>query len=354
MRWIVVGAAIGALCSGCGQSEPPAATPAASQDFGPTAVNRAPIVESVRIDPAEPARGALLRAVVTARDPDGQSVTLTHHWFLDGAEQATSDASFPLDGVDEGAEIRVSVSASDGELESEAAAASVRVTGRPPQLGAAVLEPAGSVMAGQPLVVRTNVMDPDGDPVDLEYAWYVNDELRADTGSVFSTAGLKNGDSIYAEVRAKDGSTVTDPQRTPAVKVDGTNPEITSTPPGFREDGQFRYQVVAVDPNGDKRLRYSLETGPDGMVIDNVLGGVTWTPHDVKPGVYPVVVVVRDSRGLETKQSFSVTVQQRTAASVPATPDTEIGSEPAPNERHHRHTRPASPQASPPAESTEE
>jgi hypothetical protein len=90
MRWSAIGVAVGALCVGCGESAPPpsaAAAPAAG-DFAAAAANRAPILESVRIDPSEPAQGAIVHAVVTARDPDGQGVVLTHRWFVDGAEQA--------------------------------------------------------------------------------------------------------------------------------------------------------------------------------------------------------------------------------------------------------------------------
>jgi hypothetical protein len=121
-------------------------------------------------------------------------------------------------------------------------------------------------------------------------------------------------------VRATDGSSWAEPQRTPMVTVGSAHPEITSTPPGFREDGQFRYRIVAVDPDGDRRLRYSLEKGPDGMVIDDIVGELVWRPGDAQKGVHPVTVVVRDSGGLETKQSFSVTVQEEKRDSADAVP----------------------------------
>ena len=341
MRRLAIGFAIGAVCGGCGEGAPPAAAPAPSQNFATTAVNRPPVIESVRLEPAEPTQGAVVRAVVIARDPEGQPVTLTRRWFVDGAEQQGNGESLALEAVAKGAEIRVSVTASDGALVSDAIDASGRVIDRPPQISSALINPPDMVAPGQPVTVSLGAADPDGDALDYEYVWYVNGERRDDSGSLFKTDGLKTGDSIYAEVRATDGNHWTDPVRTPVVKVGrGTgHPEITSAPPGFREDGTFQYQVVAVDPDGDKRLRYSLEKGPDGMAIDDVLGEVLWRPHDAKPGVYPVVVVVRDSSGLETKQSFSVTVQQQAqpAISVPAAPAPD--SAPAADGPHRRHTR---------------
>jgi Putative Ig domain len=312
MRALAIGVAFGALCIGCGEDSPPAASSSApAAQFSESAANRAPIIESVRIDPSDPAQGAVVHAVVTARDPDGQGVVLTHRWFVDGAEQGASDATFALDQAGKGAEIRVSVTASDGALASDAIDASVRVTDRSPSITSTILVPSGSVAPGQTVNARAGAMDPDGDPVNFEYTWYVNGERREDTGALFATDKLKHGDSIYAEVRATDGSTWTDPQRTPIVTVGNAHPEILSTPPGFREDGEFRYKVEAVDPDGDKRLRYALEKGPDGMVIDDITGNLVWRPRTGQIGVHPVTVVVRDSGGLETKQSFSVTMQEK-------------------------------------------
>ncbi len=339
MRGLAIGFAIGALCVGCGEGAPPAPTSAtASLEFGEAAGNRAPIIESVRLDPAEPAQSATVSAVVMARDPDGQPVKLVHRWFVDGAEQRTDAPTFALEGVAKGAEIRVSVVASDGVLTSDAMEWSARVIDRLPQITSAVLAPEGSVASGQPISARAAAADPDGDPVDFEYAWFVNGERRSDTGSVLATDGLKGGDAIYAEVRASDGSNWSDPQRTASVSIGGAHPEITSTPPGPREDGEFRYQVVAVDPDGDKRLRYSLEQGPDGMAIDDVVGTLTWRPHEAKPGVHSVIVVVRDSSGLETKQSFSVTLAERTETIA------------APQGRHNRLRKPAEPTPASPEE----
>lgn len=312
MRRLAIGVTFGALCVACGEGAPPAGTTASSSnEFTESIGNRAPVVESVRIDPAEPAQGAVLRAVVIARDPDGQPVVLTHRWFLDGAEQGVGDASFALDSAGKGAEVRVSVTASDGVMVSDAMEASARVIDRSPSLTQAILVPSGAVAPGQTINARAGAMDPDGDPVDYEYTWYVNGERREGQGALFATDGLVRGDSVQAEVRATDGTSWSEPQRTAMVTVGNAHPEITSTPPGLREDGEFRYQVVAVDPDGDKRLRYSLEQGPDGMSVDDILGELVWRPRSDQKGVHVVTVVVRDSGGLETKQSFSVTMEER-------------------------------------------
>jgi hypothetical protein len=105
---------------------------------------------------------------------------------------------------------------------------------------------------------RAVVADPDGDDIDVEYVWYVNGKVAKASGSVFQTGDLKQGDEIQAEIRASDGTNWTRAQRTRRVKVGSHHPEIRSTPPDFREDGVFRYEVVAEDPDGDRRLRFAL------------------------------------------------------------------------------------------------
>jgi hypothetical protein len=319
-----IGIALGALYVGCGESTPPPAAASSAVVVASSPGNHAPVIESLRLEPAEPAQGATVSAVVMARDPDGQSVVLTHRWFVDGAEQqGVQGPTLALADAAKGAQIRVAVTASDGVMTSEMSEVSTRVIDRAPQITGAMIAPEKSVTPGQPVTASAGAGDPDGDALTFDYTWYVNGERRSETGSLFKTDGLKNGDTIYAEIRATDGSSWTDPLRTDAVTVGSAHPEIVSKPPSLREDGVFRYQVEAVDPDGDKRLRYSLEKAPPGMAIDNMLGDVVWKPADQKPGVFPVVVVVRLS-GLETKQSFSVTVQQSEGkpapTSLPAAP----------------------------------
>src|SRR5262249_34019538 len=156
----------------------------------------------------------------------------SHRWYVDGAERRTTDSGLALEGVAKGAQIRVVVTATDGALTSEAAEATARVIDRPPSLTAAVLMPRGSVAPGQPVTAQGGAADPDGDPITYDYTWFVNGERRSDGGSMLKTDGLKRGDAIYAEVRATDGNSWTEPKRTEVVTVGAAHPEITSTPPG--------------------------------------------------------------------------------------------------------------------------
>lgn len=315
MRSIVAACAIGVVGVACGgDPEPAPATgsePTAARGFSEAReVAAAPVIERVRLEPREPARDEVVRAVVSARDPNGDPVELDYRWRIDGTPQRWGEESLELAGVRKGAVVEVEVTASDGSLRSDPARAEVSVIDRPPALTALTVDPPEEVAPGSPVKAQADASDPDGDRVRFEYRWLVNGEASAERGDVFVAEDLQQGDTIQVEVRAGDGTSWTRPKRSAPVRVGSAHPEITSRPPGFRGDGVFRYAVEAEDPDGDRLLRYRLDEAPDGMVIDSVLGEVSWRPAEGQTGVHPVKVVVRDSSGLETSQSFRVTVRE--------------------------------------------
>jgi PKD repeat protein len=88
-------------------------------------------------------------------------------------------------------------------------------------------------------------------------------------------------------------------------------PVIVSAPVRFAaEDVQYRYQVVAEDPEetfGDT-LTYSLSAAPAGMSIDSSTGLITWLPPVGSPRSNDVTVVATDSLGATGTQSFTITL----------------------------------------------
>jgi len=89
--------------------------------------------------------------------------------------------------------------------------------------------------------------------------------------------------------------------------VSNQAPEITSTSVKTATvEIEYVYDVEATDPNPKDVLTYFLTTEPDGMLIDEDNGVITWTPDTV--GNFDVTVVVSDRGGLSDTQSFTITV----------------------------------------------
>lgn len=302
-RTAVCAAVTALLCAlGCGSDEGAGATGAASR-----AGNSLPVIDHVGLDPSHPSPGETLRAVVRARDPDGDPVELRHDWTVDGVAVLETGPELVLEGVDKGAVVEVSVVASDALGESEPAGDSVVVANRRPTLEAAEIEPRGDVEAGEVLRVSASGDDPDGDSIDYAVEWRVDGRTTPHRGPTLSTASFSPGTVIQARVVASDGEDESDPIDTPLVRIADGAPVIRSQPGGMTADGVFRYRVDATDPEGQP-LRFSLRMAPAGMQIDPLSGLLEWRPVRSQSGRHPVEIVVEDGTGTKTIQAFEVTV----------------------------------------------
>ena len=92
---------------------------------------------------------------------------------------------------------------------------------------------------------------------------------------------------------------------------DNAAPAIISTPPnkyGLNQKA-YRYQIQAIDPDGDE-LRYQLLDSPDGAIVSTDTGEVVWFPESVLPGdTATFTVEVADGRGGTDSQTFTVEVE---------------------------------------------
>jgi len=284
------------------------------------AANQPPRVERLRLEPAEPMPGDTLRALATVRDPDGDRVTQSFRWQVAGRELPESGAEIELRGVAKGDEIEVWATASDGRAQSEAVTASATVANRRPVLENVALQPAGSVVPGEPAVAMPVAKDPDGDPLEYRFRWTVNETPVEDQEEAsLRTEGLQPGDQIRVQVVASDGESESDAAWSGVLLVGNAAPEIVSTPSGVTAGEAFRYQLEARDPEGDRSLRYQLRKGPEGMTLNPVLGELRWQPRAEQAGVHPVEIAVEDSQGGRSVQVFELTVGP-SAAPPPAAP----------------------------------
>lgn len=302
-------AALGGLAIGCSDGVPEPETPGgATLAAGAEAEGAAPEIQRLRLEPAEPLPGDRVRAVVMARDPDGDRVELGYRWSVAGRPVSGDGAEITLPDLAKGDPIEVEVIASDGTWESEPVRAAVEVRNRRPLVVGVRLEPTPTVAPGDKVVALAVGEDEDEDEIEYEYQWRVNGRSVDAEGPSLDTASLAHGDEIQVRVTASDGDAESDPVESVVVRVGNASPEILSDPSGFREDGLFAYSVEARDPDGDRNLRYSLRQAPEGMQVDPILGEVSWRPTPEQTGRHTVEVVVQDREGASTVQRFELDV----------------------------------------------
>ncbi|WP_293313893.1 putative Ig domain-containing protein [Microcoleus sp. PH2017_08_TRC_O_A] len=144
----------------------------------------------------------------------------------------------------------------------------------------------------------------------LRYEKTAADIVTPGTGETGSNAGGSTG--LYpVKLEASDGQGGKDIQEyNIRVWPDPTNsnPVIVSEPVqrfGL-DDKIYRYQLVAVDPDGD-RLKYRLVDGPLGALINGDSGELLWFPENILPGSKAdFTVEVADPRGGKGLQTFTV------------------------------------------------
>jgi len=301
------------LAVACGGAEQ-TARPSGSAMSAPPSLeirdeNAAPVVERLYLNPRSPLPGTAVEANVEVRDPDGDPYRLSFDWKVNGEVAASGPRPrFMLKDVRKGDRIEVTVVATDGRLESEPVSERTRIGNRPPLLQGVLLDPQGTVRSGDDLLASPQATDADDDPLDYQYTWLVNDLEAGQRGREFSTRGLKRGDKVRVRVVASDGSEASRPQETREVTMGNSPPLIREIPNAQTDEGLFRYNFEAEDPDGDRNLRFRLGKAPEGMRIDPILGVATWRPKESQAGVHPVEVIVQDTHGDGSALRFEVTV----------------------------------------------
>lgn len=188
------------------------------------------------------------------------------------------------------------------------------VGNRAPRMNGVQIQPADRITAGADVRVVADAIDPDGDPVEFIYTWWVNDEEQEVEGPVFETLGLKAGDTLRVQIVASDGRKESSPTISPPLPIANGAPRITSMPEWKTTTGKLTYQVEAEDPEGDTDLRFALGTAPAGMTISELGGLVVWLPERDQMGVHPIEILVTDSAGAFGSQTFELTLDPPDAA----------------------------------------
>jgi hypothetical protein len=172
--------------------------------------NGPPTAPVLHIEPAAPEAGDPLTLVydTLATDPDGDTLTTSITWYVDGSENLGFRDLTDIDGayVDGNEVYRAVVSVTDGVNTPVTAEATVTVANTPPTLTTPSINPP-TPNDDDDLVVSARGNDPDGGRVSYRYTWY-RDGIEAtdvgDTNTVPASATTV-GESWTATVSASDG-----------------------------------------------------------------------------------------------------------------------------------------------------
>ena len=186
-------------------------TPRLGTRSGPPAeaevnVANSPPAVSVTLTPDAPSHSTALEVVSTAMDRDGDVVTLSVQWFLNGTPYPASGNIIAGESLKGGQQWRVEVTPNDGTDTGASATASTQVVNSAPQLSGLLLTPVVPSKAA-PLTATATASDPDGDEITIEYTWRVNGiQVMEAVGGQLGPTHFSKGQTVSVETVAKDGT----------------------------------------------------------------------------------------------------------------------------------------------------
>ena len=159
---------------------------------------------------------------------------------------------------------------------------------------------------GKDLEVVEKVEDPDGDVIDVERTWFVNDVRIPDAEYRRAADRCKRGDRIQVEVSVDDGQTRAI-ARSAVTTILNTPPEILNDTRDLTTiDG---FSVQAKDADGDK-IAFNLEGAPPSLTIDPERGVLHYKGSPDDPaGNYKVVIIAEDGNGGFARWTFAMGVE---------------------------------------------
>jgi len=286
--------------SGCGKDDPSSSTPKTS---APPPLVLSPVVETpsalgdvrVTLSPEAPRAGDDLTAVIS-----GTKGGISYQWTRNGELLQEESNRLPAHSAVKGDTVSVSVHAENGTT-----AASVQIVNTPPEIISLPFEDP-YISAGREIRVNPEGVDPDGDELTYRYVWTLNGEdLFFEEGASLPPDRFKKGDRIALKVIPNDGDDDGEPFQGAEFTVPNSPPYFVSEPPRDFLGHEYLYRPVVSDPDDDP-LAYRLESGPDGMEIDEVTGEIRWAISPADAGEHLIRIVVEDSEGMSAVQEYAL------------------------------------------------
>jgi len=169
-------------------------------------LNSVPVV-TLAFDPEAPTTEDELRVVPTAEDADGDPVTFTYAWSLEGAPAGYSFDTVPADATTQGDRWSVTVTPSDPEGAGLPVVAEVTIANSAPEVLAVSLVPDQPYVTDD-VVATANGYDADGDTIVYDYRWFVDGtEAQSGPSDTLPAGSFAKHQRISVEVTPNDGVT---------------------------------------------------------------------------------------------------------------------------------------------------
>lgn len=278
---------------------------AAEEKAGPLRENHLPVIFAVNVSPSRVTQASPITLKVNASDPDGDPVNLKYRWLLNGEEIPITTNTLSQDEFKKGDSITVFITPDDGKDEGDPYRVDIVVSNLPPEVKNIEFSPPSPTVRDN-IKVIANAVDPEGDPVHLRYAWFVDSvQVEGIEGDTLPNSYLKKGASVVVEVIPSDDESTGPSLVSQEITIANSPPKITSVPPDSVSGNRYTYQVIATDPDGDP-ITFLLENSPEGMSINPKTGLLNWQFRPEEKGEYSFTVIAEDIDGARATQTITL------------------------------------------------
>lgn len=218
-------------------------------------INNSPPTVSVELTPEAPIRAQPIQALATAEDLDGDEVSFTFSWEINGAATDHTGPEFPAMVARRNDRVTVTVVGFDGEDESEPATANATLRNSPPVADVYLTPEAPDTT--HTLIAHASGTDADDDPLTFDYSWEINGEQLPQTTPELPSQLTRRDDVVRVRVVARDGRSLSEaaydeveiqnsPPSAPTVQIVATEDRVSSFAPLVCE-----IVVPSIDPDRD-------------------------------------------------------------------------------------------------------
>lgn len=239
------------------------------------------------------------------------SPSIAYEWTINkGIIQDVKDETLPTSYFSKGDRITCTITAEDslGRKSKPYSLGPIVIKNSPPVITWADFAQTDSIYKGVDLSLDIETEDIDGDDIDVQYTWYIDNEPVSED-EVLDGDLMEAGKSVKVELVPFDGDTTGEVfEITRPIITQNLPPKIIGTPQPVLTDTLITCKINAEDPDGDP-ITYSIKEGPPGLIIDKT-GMIRWkSPSVNKDTIYHITVKITDPTGAgrEIKIPLSIT-----------------------------------------------
>ncbi|MES2641108.1 MAG: hypothetical protein V4850_16590 [Myxococcota bacterium] len=250
--------------------------------------NTLPVIATVTLTPSPAYEETTLTCAPTATDADGDPITYTYGWTVDGAAVSATGATLTGADFDKEAAVVCSATPNDGSGSGAVSNSNVvTISNTAPVMTSVALTPA-SASESSTLTCTPAATDADSDAVSYAYAWYVNGAANARTTSTLTGTYFDGGDSVYCRVTPTDGTTAGTALASDTVTIGNTAPVLSAvvlTPASATVASTLTCTPTASDADGDT-ISYGYAWYVNSAAIAATSATLTATSFDAGDTVY--------------------------------------------------------------------